>query len=472
MVRTRFAPSPTGYLHPGNVRVALFNWLFARTKGGEFVLRIEDTDRVRSTRAFEYSILEDLRWFGLEWDEGPYRQSERLAIYQDYAERFLKEGKAYRCYCTPERLEDLRKTQLSAGWVSRYDGRCRRLSDAERRGLEGQGIVPSIRFIVPSKVVTIKDLIKGEVVFDATTFGDFIIIGSDGIATYNFAVVVDDALMGINHVIRGEDHLSNTPRQILLFEALGLPIPQYAHIPLILGPDRTPLSKRHGVASVRELREEGFLPEAILNYLAHLGWTPRKDYLSLREMVGEFSLDRLSKAPAIFDMERLKGFNRDCIKGLDLNRLLPLVMPYLERGYDLAGWTPEGLSMAVEAVKGDMVTLNDAPELLRPIFTEPLPDKEAEIVLKEGYARGVISLLSEEIEKVDRLTADTYSRVMRDLQERIGLKGGRLFMPIRAALTGTTKGIELEKVFQLLGKERVLGRLRRYLYTATWQPRD
>lgn len=464
-VRTRFAPSPTGYLHPGNVRVALFNWLFARAMGGEFVLRIEDTDRVRSTRAFEYSILEDLRWFGLEWDEGPYRQSERLAIYQDYAERLLREGKAYRCYCTPEELEERRKKALEKGVTPRYDGRCRDKGSVDKPF--------AIRFKSPQIGTTIvKDHIKGITSFENSEIDDLIILRTDGTPTYNLCVVVDDATMGINHVIRGEDHLSNTPRQILLFEALGLPIPRYAHIPLILGPDRTPLSKRHGVASVRELREEGFLPEAILNYLAHLGWTPRKDYLSLREMVGEFSLDRLSKAPAIFDMERLKGFNRDYIKGLDLNRLLPLVMPYLEKGYDLAGWTPEGLSMAVEAVKGDMVTLNDAPELLRPIFTEPLPDKEAEVVLKEGYARGVISLLSEEIEKVDRLTADTYSRVMRDLQERIGLKGGRLFMPIRAALTGATKGIELEKVFQLLGKERVLGRLRRYLYTATWQPRD
>jgi len=458
-IKTRFAPSPTGYLHTGNARVALFNWLFARGRGGGFVLRIEDTDRVRSTRAFEDSILEDLRWLGLDWDEGPYRQSERLDIYQDYAERLLREGKAYRCYCTPERLETLRKEQLSAGLPPRYDGRCRGLTGAERKGLEG---MPSIRFITPSKVVTVKDMVKGDVVFDTSTFGDFIIIGSDGIATYNFAVVVDDALMGINYVIRGEDHLSNTPRQILIFEALGFSIPQYGHTPLILGPDRTPLSKRHGVATVKELREEGFLPEAIVNYLAHLGWNPGRDYLSLKEMASGFSLDRVTRAPSTFDMGRLRVFNRDCIKRLDKDRLLSLVMPYIKNGYDLSGFSIAWLSEVVEAVKEEMVILKDAPSLLRPILLDPTPDKEAKAILAEGYSKGVIGLLAREVERFDRLDGDAYKRIVMGLKEKSGLNGIRLFMPIRVALTGRTKGIELEKVFYLLGKERVLKRLKRY----------
>ncbi|NLM95967.1 MAG: glutamate--tRNA ligase, partial [Firmicutes bacterium] len=301
-VRVRFAPSPTGYLHIGNVHTALFNWLFARHFGGQVVLRIEDTDRARSEAHYEGAIVEDLRWLGLDWDEGvdvggpygPYRQSERLAIYRDAAQRLLSEGFLYECYCTDEELEEDRQRYLEQGLMPRYSGRCRDLAAGERRRLAAEGRKPALRFKVPAgEEIILQDLVRGEISFATDNIGDFIVLRSNGMPVYNFSVTVDDALMKITHIIRGDEHISNTPRQILLYRALGEEEPQFAHIAMLLGPDRSKLSKRHGAASIDDFRRMGFLPEALVNYLALLGWSSPtgEEILPLPEIKAQFTLD-------------------------------------------------------------------------------------------------------------------------------------------------------------------------------------
>ncbi len=319
-IRVRFAPSPTGQLHLGNARTALFNYLYARKTGGTFVLRVEDTDLERSSAEAEEAILNDLRWMGLEWAEGPgrggeygpYRQSERREIYARYASELLEKGHAYRCYCTPEELEEKRKRSLARGVPPKYDGRCRNLKPEEEQAFAAEGRASSLRFKVETRRVDFEDLIKGRMSFEGQTLGDFIILRSDGTAAYNFAVVVDDALMQITHVIRGEDHLTNTPRQLLIYQALGWQPPKFAHPPMILGPDHSPLSKRHGATSVTYFREEGFLPEALVNYLALLGWSvdAGQEIMSLEELSQKFSLGRVSRSSAIFDIDKLQWVNR------------------------------------------------------------------------------------------------------------------------------------------------------------------
>ena len=461
-IRVRFAPSPTGYLHIGNARTALFNRLFAARYKGSFVLRIEDTDRERSTKAFEDSILEDLKWLGIDWEEGPdkggafgpYRQSERADIYSEYTDKLIDKGMAYPCYCTHDRLEELKKRQIKAGWPPKYDGRCRTLPMGERP----KDVRPVIRFCAPEKTVAFEDMVHKRLSFDASIFGDFIIVGSDGIANYNFAVVIDDALMSITHVIRGEDHISNTPRQILLFDAFGLPVPRYAHIPLILGSDRTPLSKRHGAASIMELKESGFLSEAIVNHLCHLGLSPGREFLSMGEAVELFSIEMLSRSPSVFDIDRLKAFNRVYIEKADTARLMALAEPYLtEAVRELP------LQEAVEAVKGEAVTLRDIKTILLPLLKGSPFDEDARKVLKEPHVGRLLKTVAEEVGRVSKIDADTYKEIMARLKQDTGESGKRLFMPIRAALTGSIKGLDLEKIFLLLGKEGVMERMRRHI---------
>ena len=461
-IRVRFAPSPTGYLHIGNARTALFNRLFAARYKGSFVLRIEDTDRERSTKAFEDSILEDLKWLGIDWEEGPdkggafgpYRQSERADIYSEYTDKLIDKGMAYPCYCTHDRLEELKKRQIKAGWPPKYDGRCRTLSMGERP----KDVRPVIRFCAPEKTVAFEDMVHKRLSFDASIFGDFIIVGSDGIANYNFAVVIDDALMSITHVIRGEDHISNTPRQILLFDAFGLPVPRYAHIPLILGSDRAPLSKRHGAASIMELKESGFLPEAIVNHLCHLGLSPGREFLSMGEAVELFSLEMLSRSPSVFDIDRLKAFNRVYIEKADTARLMALAEPYLTEAL-----RELPLQEAVEAVKGEAVTLKDIKTILLPLLKGSPFDEDARKVLEEPHVGRLLKAVVEEVGRVSKIEADTYKEIMARLKQDTGESGKRLFMPIRAALTGSIKGLDLEKIFLLLGKEGIMEKMRRYI---------
>jgi nondiscriminating glutamyl-tRNA synthetase len=469
-VRVRFAPSPTGQLHVGNARTALFNFLFARKMGGAFVLRLEDTDVERSTAEAEKAILEDLHWLSLDWDEGPgrpgnfgpYRQSERLETYRRHALELLEKGHAYRCYCTPEELEEKRKRALAKGAPPRYDGRCRHLKAEEVRALAEAGQPSSVRFKVEARTVEFEDLVKGRVSFDGQGIGDFIILRSDGVAPYNFAVVVDDRLMEITHVIRGEDHLSNTARQLILYKALGFSAPKFAHLPMILGSDRAPLSKRHGVTAVAHFREEGYLPEALVNYLALLGWTSEdgREIFTPEELAQKFSLGRVSRSSAVFDFEKLKWVNRAHMKGLQRKRALELAGPFLQKsGINLEGKPESWLMAALEAVWEEVDTLFQLPDRLRIFLDEGwIMEPEAERLLAKEQNRKVVQGLEDELKTVEEVTPENYGQILSRLSKRVGLSGRNLYMPLRAALTGKTRGPELEKVFILLGKEKALQR--------------
>ncbi|OGP18480.1 MAG: glutamate--tRNA ligase [Deltaproteobacteria bacterium GWC2_55_46] len=450
-VRTRFAPSPTGALHLGNARTALFNWFFARRHGGSFILRIEDTDIARSLSSFEAAICDDLKWLGLVWDEGPdigggygpYRQSERLSIYSGKAEQLIGEGKAYRCYCTKDRLQELKAAQAAAGAPSRYDGRCREL-------VNPPSVEPSVvRFLVPRKEVAFTDLVHGPLKFDTSAFGDFVIIGSDGVASYNFAVVIDDAMMEVSHVIRGDDHLSNTPRQLLLFEAMGLKTPAFSHVPLVLGADRTPLSKRHGEFSVKGLRDGGYLPEAVINTVARLGWDPGVGAVGLEEMSHLFSLDKLSRSASAFDEGRLKSFNKEAIQKRSGDGLAALMGP------------GAGSAALIDALKGNASTLKELEGLLEPFTTGPRIGEAEQAELSEEYARKVLSSLLSELERATSLDEGSCKSVIEAVKNATGEKGRRLLMPIRLALTGRHEGIELARVMKLLGRDEMIRRLKK-----------
>jgi len=469
-VRVRFAPSPTGFLHVGNARTALFNYLFARQTGGAFILRLEDTDLERSTDAAEKATLEDLRWLGLDWDEGPdragrygpYRQSERIQVYRNYASGLLEKGKVYRCYCTPEELEEGRKSSLARGIPPKYDGRCRNLTPEEGNAMVAAGRPASLRFKVEARNIEFEDLVKGRVVFDGHGIGDFIILRSDGIAPYNFAAVVDDALMEITHVIRGEDHLTNTPRQLLLYRAMALPPPRFAHLPLILGADRTPLSKRHGATAVAHFREEGYLPEALVNFLALLGWSSRdgREIFTPGELVREFSLERVSHSAAVFDLKKLKWLNRAYLKGFHAKEALDLSLPFLHKaGLSVEGKNELWLGGILEAVWPEVDTLSQLADRLKIFFDTSLAlEPEAERLLAREESRGVLRGLKEELRAVEQVTPENFKHILYNLGKRAGISGRGLYMPLRAALTGATHGPELEKVFILLGKEEILRR--------------
>jgi nondiscriminating glutamyl-tRNA synthetase len=472
-VRVRFAPSPTGLLHIGNVRTALFNYLFARHNQGKFILRIEDTDVERSTVSSELSILEDLKWLGLTWDEGPdvggefgpYRQSERISLYQEFVDKLLKKGKAYPCFCSEGELKKKSEALLSQGIAPKYDGKCRNLSRDEMMSLESKGIKPAIRFKVDEDTVEVDDLIHGRVLFLRKEIGDFIILRSDGIAAYNFAVVIDDALMKITHVIRGDGHLTNTPRQILVSRALVFDIPKFAHHALTLGPDGTPLSKRHGAASLPFYRQEGYLPQAMLNFLALLGWSPEngEEIISLEEMIKQFSLDRVGKSGAVFNPDKLNWVNKVYLKRLPIEELTELVIPYLEG----INWEKRGkawLREVVETVRNYLSHLSQIKEEVR-IFFGPLPplgEKENGI-LQEGKAIEVIRAYKGKIEKLDHINLENYQKMVNQVKGEHRVKGKTLYLPLRIALTGKTEGPELERVFLLLGKEESIERIEEIL---------
>jgi glutamyl-tRNA synthetase/nondiscriminating glutamyl-tRNA synthetase len=460
-MRVRFAPSPTGQLHVGNARTALFNWLLAHGKDGTFILRIEDTDAERSTRESEHSILEDLRWLGLDWDEGPdvggqhgpYRQSERLHLYASYANELLSSEHAYYCFCSAQQLDADRQEDLAAGRPPRYRGTCRALpADEARRRIEA-GERPVIRFKVPDSTdITFHDLVRGDVSFNTEQFGDPIIVRSDGRPQYNFAVVIDDALMEITHVIRGEDHISNTPRQILLYQTLGFTPPAFAHLSLVMGPDHTPLSKRHGATSVMEFRERGYLPEALVNYLALIGWSPGGDeeLLPIQELARRFALEDVGHSAGVFDREKLAWMNRHYMKEAAPTRLVAEAARYfvargfLRRRTDAAmEYLVAVLSMAV----GSVDRLEEIPDRLKFLFEfEPaaaIARPDVVEILSEAGARAVIAALPDAIDRplVDR---ETFRAMANRVKERTGLKGKALFHPIRVALTGEGGGPELD----------------------------
>ena len=471
-IRVRFAPAPTGLLHIGNGRTALFNFLFAKRNQGTFVLRIEDTDLERSTDASLEQIVEDLKWLGIFWDEGPdrggplapYRQSERLSIYREFANRLCEEGKAYKCFCSEERLEKLRKEQLSKGKMPRYDGRCCSLSQEETAHLESSGLRPVLRFRVGKGPILFEDLIHGKMNFDSSGIGDFIIVRSDGMASYNFACVIDDHSMQITHVIRGEDHLSNTPRQILLYQALGWVPPVFAHHPLILGPDRAPLSKRHGATAVSQYREEGFLPEALRNYLLLLGWTPPsgQETLSLERMVEEFSIQDISKSAPIYNRKKLEWLNSFYIREKDEGQFSDILIPYLEKaGVQKNQIDPRWLNQISGILKENLVILSQAEEYLGIFFDERFSFEDgARALLRDPKNRETLHSILTLLEQPSELGSDEETPLLARLEKRTGRRGKDLFAPLRAAVTGKTRGPELVKTLPLLGKERIITRLK------------
>jgi nondiscriminating glutamyl-tRNA synthetase len=468
-MRVRFAPSPTGQLHVGNARTALFNWLLARGSGGTFILRIEDTDVERSTRESEAAILTDLRWLGLEWDEGPdvggpegpYRQSERLQLYQSYADGLLSAGLAYYCFCTTELLEAQRQAALAAGLPSRYAGTCRSVPpDRARARVEG-GERAAVRFRVPShRDVVFTDVVRGDVRFHTDVIGDPVIVRADGHPAYNFAVVVDDALMEVSHVIRGEDHISNTPRQILLYEAMGFTPPVFAHLALVMGPDHSPLSKRHGATSVAEFRARGYLPEALVNYLALIGWSPRgrsagsgedSELMPPDELARRFSLHDVGHSAGVFDEEKLAWVNRHYLKSSDPVRLAGLSVPYFQDAR--VAMTPDAHGVAFLASVMPMVSasvdrLNQVPRRLAFLFEfspeEAVQDDTIRQEVTTDESRQVIAALAEELRPAPRLDRDRFRELANRVRARTGQKGKTLFHPIRIALTGRSDGPELD----------------------------
>ena len=463
-----FAPSPTGQLHVGNARTALFNWLLAHGHDGTFILRVEDTDTERSTRGSEVGILEDLRWLGLDWDEGPdiggphgpYRQSERLHLYASYANELIAGDHAYYCFCSPAKLESDRKEDLAAGRPPKYRGTCRNLPlEAARARIEAAER-PVIRFKVPeSTEVSFTDLVRGEVTFNTEVIGDPVLVRSDGRPAYNFAVVVDDALMEITHVVRGEDHISNTPRQLLLYRALGFSPPHFAHLALVMGPDHSPLSKRHGATSVAEFRLKGYLPEALVNYLALIGWSPgasaetpgvNDELLPVAELARRFAIEDVGHSAGVFDVEKLAWMNRYYMKVAAPGRVAAESMRYfLARGYvkrrtDAAlDYVASVLPMAV----GSVDRLEEIPDRLHFLFefdpAAALLREDVAHVVTEGGAREVILALADAIDGplTDR---EAFRAAANRVRERTGLKGKALFHPIRVALTGSNGGPELD----------------------------
>jgi glutamyl-tRNA synthetase len=471
-VRVRFAPAPTGLLHIGNARTALFNFLFAKRHQGTFVLRIEDTDVERSTDTSIDRIIEDLQWLGISWEEGPdregplgpYRQSQRISIYREFADRLSQEGKSYKCFCSEERLEKLRKEQLSRGKMPRYDGRCRSLSAAEITGMETSGIRPVIRFHVGSESILFDDLIHGKMNFDSAGIGDFIIVRSDGMAAYNFACVVDDHSMDITHVIRGEDHLSNTPRQILLYHALGWQPPLFAHHPLILGSDRSPLSKRHGATAVSQYREEGFLPEALENYLVLLGWTPPsgQETLSLERMIEDFSIQDVSKSAPVYNRKKLEWLNSYYIRAKEQRQLSKALIPYLQKtGIRIDQTNPQWLNQISELLKENLAVLSQVEQYLGIFFDEKFFFEDgAKTILRDPRNRETLGSILRFLEDPSDIRSDDQDPLLSQLEKRTGRKGKDLYAPLRAAITGKTRGPELAKTLPLLGRERIIHRLK------------
>jgi nondiscriminating glutamyl-tRNA synthetase len=473
-VRVRFAPSPTGQLHVGNARTALFNWLFARKNGGAMVLRIEDTDIERSEARFEDQLIEDLRWLDLDWDEGPdkggayapYRQSERLEIYREHAERLLNEDKAYLCFCTEEDLQKDRERALAEHRRPVYSGKCRTLDPAEAERRRGAGEACAIRLRIPEHPIRFHDIVHGDVEFSNEVVSDPIILRSSGMPVYNYVVVIDDALMKISHVIRGDDHLSNTPKQVALYEALRWPVPEFAHLSTILGSDRERLSKRHGATSIANFRDMGVLPEALVNYLALLGWAPTggtREIFSREELVKEFSLERVTPSPAVFDMEKLYWLNRHYTKQLPTERIARVAKPFFEK----AGLLPQPFEFEVEIWFDRMLALlapsvdrlDQLPERASLIFNYDAqaalaaPDNAEVLALPHTdavIARFTVKVLSDESAREALLTPERFKQMVNEVKAETGAKGKELFHPIRIIITGSHSGPEFDKLIPIL----------------------
>jgi nondiscriminating glutamyl-tRNA synthetase len=466
-VRARFAPSPTGQLHVGNARTALFNWLVARKHRGVNILRIEDTDIERSEARYEAQLIDDLKWLGLDWDEGPdvggdygpYRQSDRMAIYHDYAERLLREGKAYLCFCTPEELEAERKKAAAEHRAQIYSGKCRATPPDEAAKRRAAGEQGAIRLHIPERPIKFHDIVRGEVEFSNESVSDPIIVRSSGMPVYNYVVVIDDALMKITHVIRGDDHLSNTPKQVALYEALNWPVPEFAHLSTILGSDRERLSKRHGATSIANFREMGILPEALVNYLALLGWAPSggdREVFSLEELRKEFAIERVTPSPAVFDMQKLYWLDRHYIAACPPERLTKLAMPFLEKaGFAKSGIAADWLQRVIALFAPSVDKLEDLPARTALLFDfDPAAAKPAADnaeVLANPKTPAVIAAFAQKIQAESApLTAERFKAIVNDVKTETGAKGKELFHPIRTVLTGSHSGPEFDKLIPLI----------------------
>jgi len=502
-VRVRFAPSPTGELHIGGARTALFNWLFARHNKGKFILRIEDTDIVRSRKNFSQSAIENLRWLGIDWDEGPgkegdygpYLQSQRLSIYEKYAWKLLKEKKAYFCYCTQEELEESKKRMRAKNELPRYDGRCRTLSTSQIEHFQKEGRSPSIRFKVPEEGITyVEDLLRGKISFANRMLGDFIILKSNKTPAFNFANVIDDALMKITCVIRGDDHLSNTPRQILLYKALGFKSPQYAHIPMILGKDRGKLSKRHGATSISYYREKGYLPWAMVNYLALLGWSTvdSQQFFEKEELVKKFSLEKVGKSAAIFDSQKLEWMNGEYIRRmkpedltLEIRRHLEITNAAMQSLATSDRMTktfrfeqkkcanmlkqfmdgPTKMAQIIRLEQQRIKVLSDFAKAADFFFQEDFSYDPVAVTkrLRKDYVPSLLQKMRRRIEQLSPFDEETLESMARSLSEDYSLSAGKVFHPLRVALTGRMKGPGLFELAVVLGKKEVLRRIDRTL---------
>jgi glutamyl-tRNA synthetase len=458
-VRVRFAPSPTGFLHIGGARTALFNWLFARQKNGVFILRIEDTDRTRSTEEYIDEIIKSLKWLGLDWDEGPFRQTDRFDIYTSYAERLLKEGRAYYCYCSPEELEAKRKEAMAKGQPLKYSRKCRDLKEPV------PGVKPVVRFKMPLEGQTVvDDLIKGRVAFENEQLDDLIILRSDGSPTYNFTVVVDDVEMGITHVIRGDDHLNNTPKQIQLYNAFGYPVPEFAHLPMILGSDKTRLSKRHGATSVMAYYEMGYLPDALVNYLARLGWSyGDQEIFTREELIKYFSFKNVGKAAAVFNPEKLLWLNSQYIMNTPPEKLIELVQPFLiKEGIITEGQTLDisWLAKAIKTLQERSRTLVEMAKSLRYYIAEEVEyDEKAKAKFLNKESRDLLIELKDGLRSISEFSEGEIEKLFRSIVDRHNIKLARLAQPVRVALTGGTASPGIFEVLNIIGREKTIKRL-------------
>lgn len=473
-IRTRIAPSPTGPLHIGTAHTALFNWLFARGKSGKFILRIEDTDKKRSREEYVNDIANGLVWLGLDWDEGPereepygpYRQSERLDFYKKYADELLKGKKAYYCYCTPEELAQERQSQAAAKMPPRYSGRCRNIEASQIAKFKKEGRKGALRFIVEPKICKYKDLVRGPAEFDTGLFGDFIIMKSDRIPTFLFAGVVDDFLMKISHVIRGEDHLPNTPRQILLAEALNFHIPEYGHLSLILNPDRSKLSKRKNPTSItKDFKNKGYLPEAMINFLVLMGWSPGgdKDCWTLKDLITEFDFCDVAKSPAIFDQKKLEYLNGYYLRKLSIGELAKRATDFL--GKNEMTKQKEKFLVALSLVQERLKMLSEIPEQIEFFFKAPANFKD--IIVPKGSSLEKTKLALEEsfkyLEKEPDFGRDSTEQLLRAIASKNKLTAEEVLWPIRVALTGKTASPGTFEVLSALGKKESLKRIKKVI---------
>lgn len=480
-IRVRYAPSPTGHLHIGNARTALFNYLYARHFDGKFIIRIEDTDEKRNVEGGEESQLKFLKWLGIEWDEGadiggdygPYRQTERLDIYKKYVDELLERGLAYKCYMTEEELEQEREEQRAKGQVPKYSGKHRNLTPDQIAAFEAEGRKPSIRFRVPeNRTYTFHDLVRGEITFESSDFGDWVIVKKNGVPTYNFAVAIDDHLMKISHVLRGEEHISNTPKQMMIYEAFGWEPPKFGHMTLILNEDRKKLSKRdqHIVQFIEQYKNLGYLPEALFNFITLLGWSPvgEEEIFDKETLINIFDPERLSISPAIFDQQKLKWMNNVYIKKLAKEDVVQLALPHLVE----AGKLPESMDEKTRRWAEQLIGLyqeqlrygQEIVELTELFFKEDISyDDAAKEVLQGDQVPEVLQVFADKIIHLDDFHQDSIKAQIKATQKETGHRGKKLFMPIRVATTGQTHGPELNLTIELLGKEKVIARLDKVL---------